>query len=158
MVCLFQQYGQSGKILDNFDALENQNLQRENYSEFFKTSHIPRTDHNRYFRSTPHFLLEKLYFLSFVKNQFSEFCKNSQKSIMTGWPLQIVIIRGYRKFSAIWEVDKKGERKNQKVLTLDRFVLVFIECFFDKLKIRVKGVSVDFEKAKKRFLFFDICM
>ena len=38
------------KILDNFSALENQNLQRENYLEFCQTSHIPRTDqYNRYF-------------------------------------------------------------------------------------------------------------
>ena len=47
---MFLEYGLTYKILINFDAPENQNLQRENYLEFCQTSHIARTDHdNRYF-------------------------------------------------------------------------------------------------------------
>ena len=45
----FSEYGLTYKILDNFDALENQNYQRKNYLEFCLTSHIPRKDHyNRF--------------------------------------------------------------------------------------------------------------
>ena len=42
---LFSEYGLTYKILNNFDALEKQYLQRENYFEFFKTSHISGKDH-----------------------------------------------------------------------------------------------------------------
>ena len=49
---LFQEDGQSDKILDYFRALENQKLYRENYLEFLQTTHIPRIDHqNHYFHT-----------------------------------------------------------------------------------------------------------
>ena len=46
---LFLEYGLTYEIPNNFGALENQNQQRQNYLEFCQTSHIPRTDQNRYF-------------------------------------------------------------------------------------------------------------
>ena len=47
---LFQEYGQSDKILNNFRDASFDFLVRKNYSEFYQTSHIPRKDHhNRHF-------------------------------------------------------------------------------------------------------------
>ena len=39
---LFQEYGQSDKILNNFCAASLDFLVRQNYSEFCQTSHIPK--------------------------------------------------------------------------------------------------------------------
>ena len=40
---LFQEYGQSDKILDKFEGFTFSFLVRENYLEFCKTSRTPRT-------------------------------------------------------------------------------------------------------------------